>query len=58
MTSSREERDLERCYELGANSYVVKPLKFHEFVEAVKHLTVYWAVLNFQPEQPVVPRKT
>jgi CheY-like chemotaxis protein len=49
MTSSREEQDLERCYKLGANSYVVKPVKFHEFVEAVKQLGVYWAVLNEPP---------
>ena len=49
MTSSREDRDLERCYELGANSYVVKPVKFHEFVEAVKQLGVYWAALNEPP---------
>jgi DNA-binding response OmpR family regulator len=49
MTSSREERDLLNSYELGVNAYVVKPVKFPEFVEAVKTLGVFWAVLNQGP---------
>src|SRR5471032_123053 len=43
MTSSREERDLLQSYRLGANAYVVKPMKFQDFVEAVKQLGIFWA---------------
>ncbi len=46
LTSSRESRDLEECYRLGVNAYVVKPLSFHEFIEAIKVLGAFWAVLN------------
>ena len=46
MTSSREDQDLVNSYQLGVNAYVVKPVKFHEFVEAVKQLGAFWAVLN------------
>ena len=46
MTSSREEQDLLSSYQLGVNAYVVKPVKFPEFVEAVRQLGVFWAVLN------------
>jgi two-component system, response regulator len=46
MTSSREDADLRKCYELGVNAYVVKPVKFSEFVEAVKHLSIFWVMLN------------
>lgn len=49
MTSSREERDLVSSYELGANAYVVKPVTFHEFVEAIKVLGAFWVVLNEAP---------
>lgn len=49
MTSSREEQDLFKSYQLGVNAYVVKPVRFHEFVEAVKQLAVFWAVLNESP---------
>lgn len=49
MTSSREEPDLEQAYALGVNAYVVKPVKFHEFVEAVKRVGFFWAVLNEPP---------
>jgi len=52
MTSSREERDLVNSYNLGANAYVVKPLNFHEFVDAVKQLGAFWAVLNEPPPEP------
>ena len=49
MTSSREEQDLLETYKLGVNAYVVKPVKFHEFVDAVKQLGAFWAVLNEAP---------
>lgn len=49
MTSSREERDLMQSYELGVNAYVVKPVNFHEFVDAVKQVGGFWAVLNEPP---------
>jgi len=50
LTSSREEHDLVRSYELGSNAYVVKPLKFTEFVAAVKQVGVFWAMLNELPQ--------
>jgi two-component system, response regulator len=50
MTSSRQEQDLVRSYELGVNAYVVKPMKFQDFVEAVKQVSAFWAVLNEVPE--------
>ena len=49
LTSSREEQDLVRSYELGTNAYVVKPVTFVDFVAAVKSLGLFWAVLNEQP---------
>ncbi|CAM2145339.1 Response regulator Rcp1 [Pararobbsia alpina] len=49
LTSSREERDLMRSYELGVNAYVVKPVEFREFVEAITDLGVFWAVVNEPP---------
>ena len=49
MTSSREEGDLVRSYELGVNAYVVKPVKFQEFVEAVRQIGSFWAVINEPP---------
>lgn len=49
MTSSREEQDLVRSYELGVNGYVVKPVDFHEFVEAVRMVGGYWAMVNEPP---------
>jgi two-component system, response regulator len=49
MTSSREEQDLLHSYQLGVNAYVVKPLKFNDFVEAVKQVGVFWAVINEMP---------
>jgi len=51
LTSSREEQDLIRSFELGINAYVVKPVKFSEFIEAVKHLGVFWAILNERPPE-------
>jgi two-component system response regulator len=50
LTSSREEQDVIKSYELGVNSYIVKPVDFHQFVEAVKQLNLYWMILNQRPE--------
>jgi CheY-like chemotaxis protein len=50
MTSSREESDLVQSYQLGVNGYIVKPLNFHEFVEAIRVLGAFWVVLNEQPK--------
>jgi CheY-like chemotaxis protein len=49
LTSSREERDMVSSYQLGVNAYVVKPVDFHEFVNAIKELGVFWAVINEPP---------
>jgi CheY-like chemotaxis protein len=49
LTSSREERDLQEGYSLGTNAYVVKPVKFQEFFEAVKQLGAFWALVNEPP---------
>jgi CheY-like chemotaxis protein len=49
LTSSREEVDLLRSYELGVNAYVVKPVEFSEFMEAVRQLGAFWAVVNEPP---------
>lgn len=51
LTSSKEDEDLMRGYDLGANSYVRKPVDFDQFVEAVRHLQMYWLVLNEGPPQ-------
>jgi len=49
LTSSREEKDMVASYRLGVNAYVVKPVDFHEFVDAIKELGVFWAVINQPP---------
>jgi CheY-like chemotaxis protein len=49
LTSSHQEKDVMRSYTLGVNAYVVKPVDFHEFVNAVKELGVFWAVINQPP---------
>ena len=49
LTSSREEQDLIRSYQLGVNAYVVKPVDFAEFVEAIQELGLFWAVINQPP---------
>lgn len=49
LTSSREERDMLSSYKLGVNAYVVKPVDFHEFVNAIKELGVFWAIINEPP---------
>jgi len=55
LTSSREERDMVSSYELGVNAYVVKPVDFHEFVNAIKELGVFWAIIN-EPPPGSVPK--
>lgn len=52
LTSSRQERDLVHSYNLGVNAYVVKPVDFQEFVEAVKAIGGFWAVVNEAPPSP------
>jgi CheY-like chemotaxis protein len=49
LTSSREEKDLLQSYNLGVNAYVVKPVDFHEFVDSLKELGLFWAVINQPP---------
>ena len=49
LTSSHEEKDMIASYKLGVNAYVVKPVDFHEFVNAIKELGVFWAVINEPP---------
>ena len=51
LTSSREQRDLARSYELGSNAYIVKPVKFDQFSSAVSGLGVFWGVLNELPDR-------
>ncbi|MDE1170474.1 MAG: response regulator [Verrucomicrobium sp.] len=51
LSSSREERDLLASYGMGVNAYVVKPVKFHDFIEAVKALGLFWAFFN-EPPRP------
>jgi CheY-like chemotaxis protein len=51
LTSSREEQDLVRTYDLGVNAYVVKPVVFTDFIDAVKALGQFWAVVNEPPPQ-------
>jgi two-component system, response regulator len=49
LTSSREDSDLNKCYELGVNSYIVKPVEFENFVRAVTEMGFYWLLLNQTP---------
>jgi len=56
LTSSREERDMVASYKLGVNAYVVKPVDFHEFVNAIKELGVFWAIVNEPPPGSVRKR--
>jgi CheY-like chemotaxis protein len=49
LTSSREEKDLVASYRLGVNAYVVKPVDFHEFVDAIRELGAFWGVVNVAP---------
>jgi CheY-like chemotaxis protein len=52
VTSSREEKDLVESYRLGANSYVVKPVDIGQFMEAIRTLGQYWAIINELPPKP------
>ena len=49
LTSSKEDPDIKRCYELGVNSYIVKPVNFEGFAEAIRNLGFYWLLLNQRP---------
>lgn len=55
LTSSREFSDLDACYRLGINAYVVKPVRFVEFVDAVKQTGMFWALVNQSPLNSVEP---
>ncbi len=54
LTSSREERDLVKSYELGVNAFVVKPVDFNAFFEAIQDLGMFWAILNEPPPRSTV----
>ena len=49
LTSSREDRDLVECYQLGVNAYVVKPVQFSAFADAIRHIGAFWAIINEPP---------
>jgi CheY-like chemotaxis protein len=49
LTSSREDPDIKKCYELGANSYIVKPVDFDNFIKSVGEVGLYWVLLNIPP---------
>jgi CheY-like chemotaxis protein len=51
LTSSREERDLVLSYDLGVNAFVVKPVDFSQFVQAIRNLGMFWAIVNEPPPQ-------
>jgi CheY-like chemotaxis protein len=57
LTSSREEQDLVKSYELGVNAYVVKPVDFQQFVASVKKMGCFWALINEPPPGPARPAK-
>lgn len=50
LTSSKEDPDIKTCYDLGANSYVVKPVEFEEFQKAITELGLYWMIVNQKPQ--------
>jgi two-component system response regulator len=50
LTSSKEDPDIQACYKLGVNSYIVKPVEFENFVKAVSELGFYWLLLNNVPQ--------
>ncbi len=57
LTTSREETDLARSYKLGVNAYVVKPVAFKDFIEAIQELGVFWAILNEPPPGSLRPER-
>jgi CheY-like chemotaxis protein len=57
LTSSREEQDLVRSYQLGANAFVVKPVSFKDFYQAIQDLGVFWGILNEPPPGGSTPRR-
>jgi two-component system, response regulator len=58
LTSSREDVDIEKCYELGVNSYIVKPVDFAQFGESIRQLGLYWLVLNQAPTDNSAPERS
>jgi CheY-like chemotaxis protein len=56
LTSSREEPDLSRSYKLGVNAYVVKPVNFAEFTQAIREIGLFWAVINQPPPGSVATK--
>ena len=50
LTSSKEDPDIKKCYDLGANSYVVKPVEFDDFQKAISDLGLYWMIVNQNPQ--------
>jgi CheY-like chemotaxis protein len=57
LTSSKESSDINRAYELGANSYLVKPVGFEGLLEMVRSIGVYWMIMNKGPEAPPAPTR-
>lgn len=50
LTSSKEDSDIKTCYDLGVNSYLVKPVQFEEFIKVIRDLGLYWVLLNQPPK--------
>ena len=57
LTSSHEDRDMVEGYKLGTNAYVVKPVDFHQFVDAIKHIGAFWAIINEPPPGSMQKRR-
>jgi CheY-like chemotaxis protein len=58
LTSSREDKDLVESYKLGVNAYVVKPVDFHEFVDAIREIGLFWGIINAAPPLIAAPRNS